>query len=120
MSDKSASGAGELRLPGSVAEVMASPRGPRIGAFFDVDGTLVAGFTGVILTRERFRNGDMGVGELINMVAAGLNHQFGRMEFEGLINKATEVLRGRPLSDLQQIGERRVGKECRSRWSPYH
>ena len=118
MSDKSASGAGELRLPGSVAEVMASPRGPRIGAFFDVDGTLVAGFTGVILTRERFRNGDMGVGELINMVAAGLNHQFGRMEFEGLINKATEVLRGRPLSDLQQIGERLFAEKIEKRIYP--
>ena len=24
------------------------------------------------------------------------------------------------LADLIEIGERRVGKECRSRWSPYH
>src|SRR5215467_11090280 len=24
------------------------------------------------------------------------------------------------LAKLRQIGERRVGKECRSRWSPYH
>lgn len=118
MSDKSASGAKELRLPGSVAEVMASPRGPEVGAFFDVDGTLVAGFTGVILTRERFRNGDMGVGELISMVAAGLNHQFGRMEFESLINKATEVLRGRPLSDLQQIGERLFAEKIEKRIYP--
>ena len=23
-------------------------------------------------------------------------------------------------SAMQRIGERRVGKECRSRWSPYH
>ena len=118
MSDKTAGGANELRLPGSVAEVMASPRGPGVGAFFDVDGTLVAGFTGVILTRERFRNGDMGVGELINMVAAGLNHQFGRMEFEGLINKATEVLRGRSLSDLQQIGERLFAEKIEKRIYP--
>jgi len=118
MSDKTANGAGELRLPGSVAEVMASPPGPGIGAFFDVDGTLVAGFTGVILTRERFRNGDMGVGELIAMVAAGLNHQFGRMEFEGLINKATAVLRGRPLSDLQQIGERLFAEKIEKRIYP--
>ncbi|MCB0932362.1 MAG: HAD-IB family hydrolase [Mycobacterium sp.] len=100
MSDK------ELRLPGSVAEVMASPPGPTVGAFFDLDGTLVAGFTAVILTRERFRSRDMGIGELISMIAAGLNHQFGRMEFESLIGKASEMLRGRPLSDLQQIGDR--------------
>ena len=118
MSDKPASGAQELRLPGSVAEVMGSPPGPRVGAFFDLDGTLVAGFTGVILARERFRNRDMGVGELISMVAAGLNHQLGRIEFEALINKATDVLRGRPLSDLQQIGERLFAEKIEKRIYP--
>ena len=69
MSDGKASG--NARLPGSVAEVMASPPGPKIGAFFDLDGTLVAGFTAVILTRERFRSRDMGVGELISLIATG-------------------------------------------------
>ena len=106
MTDENNTATTDLRLPGSVAEVMASPPGPSIGAFFDLDGTLVAGFTAVILTRERFRHRDMGIGELISMMAAGLNHQLGRMEFEGLINKATEALRGRPLVDLQQLGER--------------
>lgn len=32
----------KMRLPGTVAEVRASSPGPRIGAFFDLDGTLVA------------------------------------------------------------------------------
>lgn len=95
-----------MRLPGSVAEVMASPPGPKVGAFFDLDGTLVAGFTAVILTRERFRSRDMGIGELMNMIAAGLNHRLGRLEFEELINKASSALTGRSLSDVQDIGER--------------
>src|SRR6185437_2764591 len=81
----------DLRLPGSVAEIMASPPGPKIGAFFDLDGTLVAGFTAIILTQERLRRRDMGVGELISMVTAGLNHQIGRIEFEELIGKAASV-----------------------------
>jgi putative phosphoserine phosphatase/1-acylglycerol-3-phosphate O-acyltransferase len=113
-----ADGATELRLPGSVAEVLASPPGPKVGAFFDLDGTLVAGFTGVILTRERFRNRDMGVGELISMIAAGLSHQFGRIEFEALIGKATDVLRGRPLADLEQIGERLFFEKIEKRIYP--
>lgn len=62
----------DLRLPGSVAEILASPAGPKVGAFFDLDGTLVAGFTAVILTQERLRRRDMGVGELLGMVQAGL------------------------------------------------
>ncbi|WP_099225010.1 HAD-IB family hydrolase/lysophospholipid acyltransferase family protein [Mycobacterium persicum] len=97
---------GDLRLPGSVAEIMASAAGPKVGAFFDLDGTLVAGFTAVILTQERLRRRDMGVGELLSMVQAGLNHTLGRIEFEDLIIKASSALRGRQLSDLEEIGER--------------
>ncbi|KZS66546.1 phosphatase [Mycobacterium kansasii] len=97
---------GDLRLPGSVAEIMASAPGPKVGAFFDLDGTLVAGFTAVILTQERLRRRDMGVGELLSMVQAGLNHTLGRIEFEDLIIKASSALRGRQLSDLEEIGER--------------
>jgi len=106
------------RLPGSVAEVMAGPPGPKVGAFFDLDGTLVAGFTAVILTRERFRSRDMGVGELISLIATGLEHQLGRLEFEQLIGRATEALRGRSLSDLQQIGERLFAEKIEKRIYP--
>ena len=108
----------DLRLPGSVAEIVASPPGPKIGAFFDLDGTLVAGFTAVILTQERLRRRDMGVGELIGMVQAGLNHQLGRIEFEELIGKASSALRGRCLSDLEEIGERLFAQKIESRIYP--
>jgi putative phosphoserine phosphatase / 1-acylglycerol-3-phosphate O-acyltransferase len=108
----------DLRLPGSVAEIMSSPPGPKIGAFFDLDGTLVAGFTAVILTQERLRRRDMGVGELVSMVTAGLNHQLGRIEFEELIGKASSALRGRMLSDLDEIGERLFNQRIESRIYP--
>jgi putative phosphoserine phosphatase / 1-acylglycerol-3-phosphate O-acyltransferase len=108
----------DLRLPGSVAEIMASPPGPKIGAFFDLDGTLVAGFTAVILTQERLRRRDMGVGELFSMVTAGLNHQLGRIEFEELIGKAAGALAGRALSDLEEIGERLFNQKIESRIYP--
>src|SRR5947209_14439023 len=108
----------DLRLPGSVAEIMASPPGPEIGAFFDLDGTLVAGFTAVILTQERLRRRDIGVGELVSMVTAGLNHQLGRIEFEELITKASSALRGRMLSDLEELGERLFVQRIESRIYP--
>jgi putative phosphoserine phosphatase / 1-acylglycerol-3-phosphate O-acyltransferase len=108
----------DLRLPGSVAEILASPPGPRIGAFFDLDGTLVAGFTAVILTQERLRRRDMGVGELLSMVQAGLNHRLGRIEFEGLISKASSALAGRLIDDLEEIGERLFAQRIESRIYP--
>ena len=66
-----------------MAEIEASPEGPEVGAFFDLDGTLVAGFTGVMMTQDRLRRGQMGVGEFIGMVQAGLNHQLGRLGIRG-------------------------------------
>ncbi|MFY2862184.1 HAD-IB family hydrolase [Mycobacterium sp. THU-M104] len=107
-----------MRLPGSVAEIMASPPGPRIGAFFDLDGTLVAGFTAVILTQERLLRRDMGVGELLGMVQAGLNHTLGRIEFEDLIGTAASALAGRLIDDLEEIGERLFVQRIESRIYP--
>ncbi len=108
----------DLQLPGSVAEIMASVPGPKIGAFFDLDGTLVAGFTAVILTQERLRRRDMGVGELLSMVQASLNHTLGRIEFEDLIGKAAAALAGRLLDDLEEIGERLFVQRIESRIYP--
>ena len=108
----------DMRLPGSVAEIMASAAGPKIGAFFDLDGTLVAGFTAVILTQERLRRRDMGVGELLGMVQAGLSHTLGRIEFEDLIGKAATALAGRLLDDLEEIGERLFVQRIESRIYP--
>ena len=41
---------------------------------------------------------------------------------EGLtsISKESFMARARPTIDAERSEERRVGKECRSRWSPYH
>jgi putative phosphoserine phosphatase/1-acylglycerol-3-phosphate O-acyltransferase len=106
------------RLPGSIAEIEASPPGPEVGAFFDLDGTLVAGFTGVLMTRDRLRRGQMSVGEFIGMVQAGLNHQLGRSEFEDLIGKGARMLRGNSLSDLDELGERLFVQHVQSRIYP--
>ena len=107
-----------LRLPGSVAEIEGSPPGPGVGAFFDLDGTLVAGFTGVIMTRDQLRRGQLGVGEFIGMVQAGLNHQLGRSEFEDLIGKGARMLRGSSLSDIDELAERLFVQKIMNRIYP--
>jgi putative phosphoserine phosphatase/1-acylglycerol-3-phosphate O-acyltransferase len=107
-----------MRLPGSVAEIQASPAGPHIGAFFDLDGTLVAGFTGVVMTQDRLRRRQMSVGEFIGMVQAGLNHQLGRSEFEDLIGKGARMLRGNSVDDVDELAERLFVQKIVSRIYP--
>src|SRR3981189_626180 len=95
-----------MRLPGSVAEIEGSPAGPEVGAFFDLDGTLVAGFTGVIMTQDRLRRRQVAVCEFIGMVQAGLNHQLGRSQFDDLMRKVPPMLRANSLDEIDELAER--------------
>jgi putative phosphoserine phosphatase/1-acylglycerol-3-phosphate O-acyltransferase len=95
-----------LRLPGSVAEVDASPEGPGIGAFFDLDGTLVAGFTAAAVTRERLRHREVGVSEFLRMMQLAVEYRLGRHQFENVIEGAVRTAKGRLAEDVDEVGER--------------
>src|SRR5580704_15155922 len=95
-----------LRLPGSVAEIDASPEGPHIGAFFDLDGTLVAGFTVAAVTKDRLRRREVGASEFLRMMQLALEYRLGRHQFEGVIEGAVRSAKGRLAEDVEEMGER--------------
>jgi putative phosphoserine phosphatase/1-acylglycerol-3-phosphate O-acyltransferase len=95
-----------LRLPGSVAEVDASPEGPQIGAFFDLDGTLVAGFTVAAVTRDRLRRREVGATEFLHMMQLAVEYRLGRHQFETVIEGAVRSTKGRLAEDVEEMGER--------------
>jgi HAD superfamily hydrolase (TIGR01490 family) len=90
----------------AIAEIAASSPGPRAGAFFDLDGTLVDGFTAAVHVGDRIRRRQAGIGELLGVLEAALRYRFGRLEFEHLINRAAGYLRGESLAELDELGER--------------
>ena len=90
----------------AIAEIGASPAGPGIGAFFDLDGTLVDGFTAAAHVGDRIRRRQAGMGELLGVFDAALRYRFGRVEFEHLIVRAAGYLRGESLDELDELGER--------------
>ena len=96
----------QLRLPGSVAEVDASPEGPKIGAFFDLDGTLVAGFTVAAVTRDRLRRREVGATEFLHMMQLAVEYRLGRHQFENVIEGAVRSTKGRLAEDVEEMGER--------------
>jgi putative phosphoserine phosphatase/1-acylglycerol-3-phosphate O-acyltransferase len=105
----SSDGAGparQLRLPGSVTEVDASPEGPQIGAFFDLDGTLVAGFTAAAHTMDRLRRRQVGPGDFLRMTQLAVEYKLGRREIEALIEGGAGTARGRLAEDVEEMGER--------------
>ncbi len=96
----------QTRLPGSVAEVDASPKGPEIGAFFDLDGTLVAGYTVTAHTVDRLRRRQVGAGEFLRMTQLAVEYKLGRREFETVITEGARAARGRLAEDVEEMGER--------------
>jgi phosphoserine phosphatase len=99
----------------AIAEIAASSPGPRVGAFFDLDGTLVDGFTAAVHVGDRIRRRQVGMGELLGVFDAALRYRFGRLEFEHLIVRAAGYLRGESLIDLDELGERLFVEHVASR-----
>lgn len=89
-----------------LAEVAKADLGAQVGAFFDLDGTLVSGFTATVHAGDRIRRRQARIGEVLGVVEAALRYRFGRMQFERLLVRAAGYLRGESIHDLNALGER--------------
>jgi HAD superfamily hydrolase (TIGR01490 family) len=98
-----------------LAEIAAGRTGPRVGAFFDLDGTLVSGFTATAHAGHRIRRRQARIGEVLGVLEASVRYRMGRMEFERLIVKAAGYLRGESLDELDVLGEELFRRHIESR-----
>lgn len=105
-------------MTGDIAAIDASPSGPGIGAFFDLDGTLVDGFTATAHAGDRIRRRQARIGEVTGVIEASMRYRFGRMHFERLLTRAAGYLRGESLAELDVVGERLFVERVRSKLFP--
>ncbi|AQA03387.1 haloacid dehalogenase [Mycobacterium sp. MS1601] len=98
--------------------VSEGPQGPHVGAFFDVDGTLVDGFTAVPHAGHRIKRRQARIGEVLGIVEAATRYRLGRMEFERLVVRAAGYLRGESLADLDVLGADLFTRRIESRMFP--
>jgi HAD superfamily hydrolase (TIGR01490 family) len=89
-----------------LAEVRASARGRRTAAFFDFDGTLIDGYSALVMMEHRARRREMSPGELARLMAVGMEAVVGRADFERFMRVGVQAFRGRDASDLDELGER--------------
>jgi putative phosphoserine phosphatase / 1-acylglycerol-3-phosphate O-acyltransferase len=89
-----------------LSEVEAAPDGPGTTAFFDLDGTLVSGYTAGAFYRDRLRRGGVGLGEFGRSLAVLADSKLLGGDPGKLGPIAVEGLRGRDLSELEELGER--------------
>lgn len=77
-----------------------APDGPDVVAFFDMDGTVLAGFTAFVFAQERLKRrdrADWGV------AAMAVRYQLGFAKFEDLLRRSAEALAGTPVEEIDRL-----------------
>ncbi len=106
---------GSIAMTDVFADIAAAPDAPQVGAFFDLDGTMLHGFTPAAHARHRIRRREATIGELLGVVEAAVRYRLGRMEFDRLMVRAAGYLRGSRLDELEALGEQLFHSSIRAR-----
>ena len=85
----------------------------RVGAFFDFDGTIIAGYSILAFLKERARRREFGAGDIARTAVSVLQSALGRIDSRELIARGMHEWSGRRLEDLEQLGERLFAKELK-------
>jgi putative phosphoserine phosphatase/1-acylglycerol-3-phosphate O-acyltransferase len=86
-------------------EIREGPSGPKVGAFFDLDQTLLAGFSATSFFRERFVSGRMAPREISETLLGTLSFALGRTGFSGMMSATTAAYRGLAESVMEEVGQ---------------
>jgi putative phosphoserine phosphatase/1-acylglycerol-3-phosphate O-acyltransferase len=86
-------------------EIRHGPAGPKVGAFFDLDQTLLAGFSAAAFFRERLVSGRMAPRDIAESLLGTLSFALGRTGFSGLMSATTAAYRGLAESVMEEVGE---------------
>lgn len=108
-------------ITGPITAIDADDRGAtssNVGAFFDVDGTLVSGFIATVHAAHRFRQRQAAFGELTGILEATVRYKLRRMEFERLLIRAAGYMRGESLAEQESLGEQLFHSHVQARMFP--
>ena len=99
-----------MTLDELIAGVEAAPRGPRVGAFFDFDGTVISGYSAAAFQQDRLQRGQMSPLELGRSLLAGLDMKVRGAGVSSLMRIAARSWAGHAEDELEQVGERLFAK----------
>ena len=89
-----------------VREALETPYLPGQAAFFDLDRTLVHGFTARAFFGERVKAGAIGPMQAARTVKDALSFESGRMGYSSFLVRASELYAGMPEQELVDLGEK--------------
>jgi putative phosphoserine phosphatase/1-acylglycerol-3-phosphate O-acyltransferase len=88
-----------------IREIEAGPKGPKVMAIFDFDGTIISGYSVTVFIREQMRKGDLSPGEIFELGSAATNFGLGKIDFTELMQISANILRGTSESEYREFGE---------------
>jgi len=94
-----------------IAEVEALPEGPEIGAFFDFDGTIIAGYSAMSLLREQIRRRQLSVRQVAESARAMAAFGIGNTSFSALMMATVQFMRGAEEADYRELGMKLFEKD---------
>ena len=88
-----------------IREVRRGPSGPEVAALFDLDRTLIEGYSAITFFLHRLQAREMAVHEIASTIAAAAAFRFGRIGFVTFLAETTAAARDVSESALRQLGE---------------
>ncbi len=87
-------------------EIETGPSGHRVGAFFDFDGTLIAGYSATVFLRDSLLRREVGPDQLVQAALAGLEMRLRGADVTRLVEIAAVHWAGRPESELEELSRK--------------
>lgn len=105
-------------LATQLAEIRESPRGDRVAAFFDYDGTLIEGFSAVDILKARIRSLDFTAGEVRDALMIGLRGCTSEQDYAEVLKATRPAFAGRTYDELLHFGRELFKKETAAKLRP--
>ena len=93
-------------LDAAIRRVMDGPKGPKIGAFFDYDGTLIDGYSAAAYFTDRLRRGELGAREVIDTLQLARKKDISDAEFGEIIGKGILDWAGQTEAQMRELWQR--------------
>jgi putative phosphoserine phosphatase / 1-acylglycerol-3-phosphate O-acyltransferase len=101
-----------------IDEVEAGPSGSKVAAFFDMDRTLIYGFSAQDLFIEQITSGELSMDGVVDQVAQAVKFARGKIDFAELVTRTAKHLRGQVDSRNYEFGRKVFAKRIASRIYP--
>ena len=89
-----------------IEEIENGPEGPEVGAFFDLDGTLISGYSANVFYQEFLRRRQLSAGEIARSLAASLDMSVRGSDVTRLVEIVAGSFQGHAEDELIELGER--------------